>query len=65
VPWSPCPNKNVFNDRLDWPYDVSTMIKKVYAKKQARADCFWRGPILHWCDRYEIIFFVVFFVVLL
>ena len=21
VPWSHCPNRNVFSDRLNWPYD--------------------------------------------
>jgi len=23
VPWPHCPNKNVFSNRLNWPYDSS------------------------------------------
>ena len=26
-PWSHCPNKNVFSDRLNWPYDSSDCLR--------------------------------------
>ena len=38
MPWSHCPSKNVFSDRLNWPYDSPGCLRQTVPHCRERAD---------------------------